>query len=292
MVDVLTPQQTKVKSLIAYGLANEANLVLYLRELDRKVNDKDSHYYLEQCINSKLTNEDSYNLKDLQNLFKDGTPLPSTKVNYIQRKKSLKPYRGVITNSLNKVIAKQDFNGEPFLKGNYEYMEVILPTHKLPTYKLYKVMTAILNGFYYCEDSTKEALISLGNQIYMHFAQSKSLKAGCEDWVTSYTKIEKIVDKVVSDPKPLEGMKKSINIIWNPNYKLTTQEKTSIYNKYRGRQQRLNTFELFRSEYVKGMTQKELAQNTGKSLATVKRYWKSLNVGQFEHAQHEFSKAV
>ncbi len=270
---ILTPNQIKVRNLIQKDLETTTDTKAYLVELDKKVNDTRSPYYLEKGIESRIVIDRTIPTTpdDLKRLFEDGITLPNVKVKYTTKRKSNIPFYGILANNLDKVIAQQDFNGEPFLKGNFEYMEVRLPNKNITNQQFHLALYAVLNGFKVCTDASKESLVSLANDMIKLFPQWKN-----------QVKVEKVVEKILTTTLPFKGIPKTINIIWNPDYKFTKNEKCKIHAEYSGKQKRNKTFKRLQKNYTEGMTQKQLWEKTNTSRSLVKMYWKSLKAEQLE----------
>ncbi|TJY35901.1 hypothetical protein [Pontimicrobium aquaticum] len=218
--------------------------------------------------------------EELLDLFNLGKPLPGLKISPVEKKgKSIyaKPFGNVLTSNKHIVKGKLNFNGEPFLKGKFEYMQVLLPESRTNSlFLFYPILTAIINGYYYCTKAKKESLISLANQIYHFYAPINHVFKQTEERTKSFKKIEDIVNKVVSEPFPFDGRKKYLNIVWNPDYELSPQEKTDLCNKDSGKKKLNKNLQILLEAYKDGMTQIQLSDASKISLSTVKRRWTTI----------------
>ncbi|TGV02761.1 hypothetical protein [Flavivirga rizhaonensis] len=216
--------------------------------------------------------------EELYELFLNGTPLSGTEIIYIEPSKEKiyhKPFGNVLATNKYFVLQNQDFNGEPFLRSKFEYMQVLLPEYRLNSmHRFYPVLKGILNGYRICTKADKDFLTALANQIYYYYAPIQHVYRQTQERMDSFQKIEDIIDKVIATPFAFNGRKKYETIFWNPDYKLSSQEKTDLFNKYRGKELLNKNFETLINAYVYGMTQKELVKKTGISLSTIKRRWK------------------
>ena len=206
--------------------------------------------------------------------------LPVDKPN-CPKKKYLKPYRNVLCNNLNRVIEKLDFNGEPFLRGSFNYMEVVLPKERLESINaFYPVLVGILNAFYACESPTREALIAMSNDIYTNYAPFTALVPHSDQRTKSYVKIDGIINKILKEkPSTFNGRKrKALTIVWNPDYGFEGQEKKEVFQKIRGENKKEHTLSILKEAYKKGMTQSQLGKSVNMSRSTIKRYWKKITL--------------
>lgn len=231
-------------------------------------------------MESKIIPTEFNTKEDLYNLFTFGTILPGTKIVYIEpneRKIYHKPFGNVLATNIYSVLNSQDFNGDPFLRGKFEYMQVLLPTKRTNSINhFYRVLKGILNGYHVCTKANKERLISLANEIYHHYAPLFHVYNLTEERLDSFQKIEDLIDSVIASPSIFKGRKKYEKIFWNPDYDLTPQEKTEIFNKMRGKALTNKGIQKVIELYTEGMTQKELAEKSKLSLSTIKRRWKAV----------------
>ncbi|MDV7138248.1 helix-turn-helix transcriptional regulator [Maribacter sp. TH_r10] len=281
-------QQDKVRALLKSELSEVENVKSYLKKIDSKLNDSKSPYYLNRPLYTKITvasqksKDPSTHVDDLKNvksLFEQGKTMPNSSIEFIPFTKNnfTKPYNNVICDSLDNVIEEYDFNGDPFLKGTFGYEQVLLPQNRLSTLvDFYRILPAILNGYNVCRKPGYGCLKELSNELFHHYAPKKVQVIGNKYRNESFNKIDKIINKVVNEPRPIKGRFVTTNIIWNPDYDFTSEQKSLIFNQYNGKQSKNKTFELLQSYYKKGMTQKQLWEMAGVSRSTVKRYWESL----------------
>jgi transcriptional regulator with XRE-family HTH domain len=96
----------------------------------------------------------------------------------------------------------------------------------------------------------------------------------CEN-ASTVTDIElkKILKSAYKNADPRKIKKKKRKMIFNKNCGLTKKEKLSISAKNIAELKYENTLKILFENYSPGMTQKELASKTGKSLSTIKKYW-------------------
>ncbi|MDO6602001.1 helix-turn-helix domain-containing protein [Arenibacter palladensis] len=299
--DYYSNQQLKVSKLIMADLAKTENTVSYLKELDSRINDSESPYYLRKAVESSFSIAfqnitDPYSPKDglteLKKIFYDNETVSELRIRPVTfaKNSNTKPFDNVLCDNLDQVIAKQNFNGEPFLQGQFGYMQVMLPTERLPLTKFYPVLMGILNGFYTCEGGDLERLTVLANQIYHKFAPKKYQTRGSKYNIASYPKIEEIVKKVLGNPQPFNGRTRTAKTIWNPVYQFTSEEKNAIINGHNGMKKKQGTLNTLQSVYREGMTQKELAENTGFSRSTVKAYWMQIRASNKKRNIDEVAK--
>ncbi|MEN3324316.1 helix-turn-helix domain-containing protein [Mariniflexile soesokkakense] len=231
-------------------------------------------------MESKIISPDFNTKEELYALFTLGINLPGIRIDYLEpnkRKIYHKPFGNVLTSNINSVLYSQDFNGEPFLRGKFEYMQVLLPTKRTNSINhFYRVLKGILNGYHVCTKANKDRLISLANEIYHYYAPLFHVYNMTEERLESFQKIEDIIDKVIASPSIFKGRKKYEKIFWNPDYDLTPQEKTEIFNKERGKSLVNKGLKTVIKLYTEGMTQKELAEKSKLSLSTIKRRWKDV----------------
>ncbi len=239
---------------------------------------------------SKITLTKRNSLEELNELFTIGTLLPGTEITYLEDGKSKiyhKPFGNVLTTNKHLVLKSQDFNGEPFLRGKFEYMQVLLPEYRMKSmYKFYPVLKGVLNGYRVCTKADKNCLTALANQIYHYYAPIIHVFRQTQERINSFRKIEDIINDVIANPYAFNGRKKYETIFWNPDYNLTSQEKTDLFNKYRGKELLNENLKRLIEIYTKGMTQKELQEKSKMSLSTIKRRWKSII--EFYNQEQEF----
>lgn len=90
-----------------------------------------------------------------------------------------------------------------------------------------------------------------------------------EDLVLIYKRAIKRYEQINISPKRRK-------IIFNKDSKLTTRQKQSVSGKLVAGMRKENTLKKLKSLYKEGMTQVELANLSGLSLRTVKKYWKEI----------------
>lgn len=225
-------------------------------------------------------NDAPISLSDMSALFNEGVTLPNIEIAEVPLAKPNKPFEGIIANSLDMVISRQNFEGEPFLKGEYKYRLVQLPNKRLTTFPhFYKTLFAVLNGFHLCTGSDKNTLIALANEFYFHFAPFGhiTVRQHTPQRKASFESIERIVDQVIANPKPFNGRTRIKEIIWNPDYKFTGDEKRQIERVYRAKANKENQMEQLAPLFEEGLTKKEIMERTGRSESHIKRYkrkWK------------------
>jgi len=266
-----TPKQSNVSKLIRKGLERTKNKGMYLSSLDFKLNNPDSEYYLNKPVTTKIvTRWTPSNFKeDLSNLFSNDIPLPNIEVRPLtySRSRYSKPFMGILCNNLDIIIAKQNFNGEPYLRGKFRYNEVIIPSGNMSAKTFIKSLYAVLNGFKICTGADEKSLLSLAHDITTSSPEYKK-----------YVNIFNIVKKILDNNYPFKGRRAAENIIWNPDYDFTPREKNIIINKDNGKIKKNNTLKVLSENYKKGMTQKQLVKSTGLSITTVKRKWSEISV--------------
>jgi len=230
-----------------------------------------------------ITN-DPVTLDDLSALFNDGVILPNVKVEEVIKTKPIKPFQGILANNLHQLIEKQNFDGEPFLKGDFEYRLVQLPNCRKANFPgFYSVLSSILNGYQICTGASKEALKALADEIYYHYAPigHVTIKQHSPQREASFDTISRIIEQVVEKPRPFNGRRRKKNIIWNPDYDFTGDEKRQIAKEYRDRKNAEEVLKKLMPLFEKSLTKTEIIEITGFSKSTIKRYkrkWKLLNL--------------
>lgn len=245
-------------------------------------------------MESKITPTKHNTKEELYELFINGTPLPGIKITNPETSKEKvyhKPFYNVLANNRHIIEANQDFNGEPFIRGNFEYMQVLLPEYRLKSmYMFYPVLNGILNGYHVCTKADKDCLTALANQIYHYYAPIKHVYRQTQERIDSFRKIEDIIDNVIATPYTFKGRVKHEPILWNPDYDLTKQEKIVLCNKDSGKALLDNNLQTLLELYTKGMTKKELTEKAKLSKSTVYRRWDALI--ELYNQEQDFTKAA
>ncbi|WP_248723854.1 hypothetical protein [Seonamhaeicola sp. ML3] len=231
-------------------------------------------------MESKITLTKRNSLEELNELFTKGTPLSGIKITYVEPndiKTYHKPFFNVLTSNEHIVIANQYFNGEPFLRGQFEFMQVLLPEKRLKSLnRFYRVLNGILNGYHICTKAKKDCLVALANEIYYHYTPIHHVFKLTEERLESFKKIEDIIDKIIEKPSVFKGRVKCLPILWNPDYDLTPYQKSDLTNKDGGKTILNKNLQLLINAYRDGMTQEELEKKVPLSLSTIKRRWTSI----------------
>jgi hypothetical protein len=231
-------------------------------------------------MESKITLTKHNTKEELYDLFFNGTPLPGIELTYpetSEKKIYHKPFHNVLATNKHIVEANQDFNGEPFLRGKFEYMQVLLPEKRQRSLNcFYRVLQGILNGYRVCTKANKNCLKSLANEIYFCCAPLQHVYRQTQERIESFHKIEAIIDKIIATPFLFEGRKRYEPILWNPDYDLSPYEKSDLTNKDGGKAKLNNNLQILLELYYEGMAQKELIEKATLGERTVKRHWKSV----------------
>lgn len=227
-----------------------------------------------------VKNEGRDSLDDVKRVFEEGKLLPSTKIVWRTKSKSKIPFGRVIATDLDLLAQKLDFDGEPFMKGDFDYQAVLLPTKRTKNFPdFYRATSSILNGFRTCTGADKETLISLMNELYFHYAPKAhiTLRQHTSQREASFGSIERIVDQVINTPQPFTGFPLKTNIIWNPDYELSGDQKRDIEREYRAKNRKTTTMALLKPMFKEGLSKSQIVKRTGLSLSTVKRYRRKFN---------------
>ncbi|QLG46037.1 hypothetical protein [Costertonia aggregata] len=91
-------------------------------------------------------------------------------------------------------------------------------------------------------------------------------------WKSIGEQLDDIVESSIMQ-SPKKGKKRGNKILFDPSRQLTPKQRQTISKALTGKARSNKTVNQLSAIYVKGMTQKELAEKSGRGIATIKRKW-------------------